>query len=145
MAKNNYLFMAIVSPSNNFSPNQLSYDGERHSTTIFRLSQIYDAGSSVISRLTPNHRNNFPKASPCHDAEKGKYVVINADHEGCLQCHFPWTICDNVVQNRSIIIYRHRYQPADEKALPDWKASVSTMIVVDVVPSSLPVDFSSRW
>jgi hypothetical protein len=45
------------------------------------------------------------------------------------------------VQNWPIIVNRGRNQPANEKAFPDWKASVKLMIVVDVVPSSAPICF----
>jgi hypothetical protein len=44
---------------------------------------------NLIARLTIEHRNNFPKATPRHDAEKGENVVINADCENRLQRLFP--------------------------------------------------------
>jgi hypothetical protein len=55
----------------------------------FHKFTMKEVAVNLIARLTPEHWNNFPKATPRHDAEKGENVVINADCENRLQCLFP--------------------------------------------------------
>jgi hypothetical protein len=73
-----------VRPSNNFRHDQSNYDGERLSMSIFSFSQkfmILRVLAIESTQLTPQHRNNFPKASPRHDADEGEAVLVNAHQQ----------------------------------------------------------------
>lgn len=39
---------------------------------------VQEVAVNLIAQLTPKHWNEFPKATPRHDAEKSEDVVINA-------------------------------------------------------------------